>query len=118
VVSREETNVRVPASALASLNKVATSRGFSRDETISQLITEHIERQEALDPDDRLTHVATLMRYPPPPGRGQPKNVCSCGCDYPLEPRSVPGEFHFAYPVNPLFEVIAITRRGCSRTRC
>lgn len=32
-----------------------------------RLLAEHVERQEHADPDDRLTHISTVLRYPPPP---------------------------------------------------
>ncbi|MFF9098829.1 hypothetical protein ACF1AX_37655 [Streptomyces sp. NPDC014802] len=41
--------------------------GASRDATVRRLLAEHVERQEESDPDDRLTHISTVLRYPPPP---------------------------------------------------
>ncbi|GAA2155551.1 hypothetical protein GCM10009760_55600 [Kitasatospora kazusensis] len=62
-----ETNVRLPHCALDALAAVASHRGTSRDETLRQLLAEHVEAQQKLDPDDRLTHISTVLRYPPPP---------------------------------------------------
>lgn len=41
--------------------------GTSRDATVRRLLAEHVERQEQTDADDRLTHISTVLRYPPPP---------------------------------------------------
>jgi hypothetical protein len=62
-----ETNVRVPPCASAALQTIAARAGTSRDETIRRLLSEHVERQEHLDPEERLTHVSTVLRYPMPP---------------------------------------------------
>lgn len=62
-----ETNVRVPFCAFDALAAVAARQGASRDATVRQLLAEHVERQEQVDPDDRLTHISTVLRYPPPP---------------------------------------------------
>ncbi|MFG2489387.1 hypothetical protein ACGFSI_42460 [Streptomyces virginiae] len=32
-----------------------------------RLLVEHVERQELAAPEDRLTHISTVLRYPPPP---------------------------------------------------
>jgi len=42
-------------------------QGTSRDATVRRLLAEHVERQEQEHPDDRLTHISTVLRYPPPP---------------------------------------------------
>ncbi|MFE7935437.1 hypothetical protein ACFU6S_43275 [Streptomyces sp. NPDC057456] len=62
-----ETNVRLPPCAFDALAAVMARQGTSRDATVRQLMTEHVERQEQEDPDDRLTHISTVLRYPPPP---------------------------------------------------
>ncbi|MGW5782036.1 hypothetical protein [Streptomyces sp. NPDC003863] len=31
------------------------------------MLAEHVEHQESADPEDRLTHISTVLRYPPPP---------------------------------------------------
>jgi hypothetical protein len=62
-----ETNVRIPQCALDALETVATSRRASRDETVRQLLAEHVAGQEVLDADRRLTHISTVLRYPPAP---------------------------------------------------
>ncbi|MFE2729474.1 hypothetical protein ACFXHB_44825, partial [Kitasatospora sp. NPDC059327] len=61
-----ETNVRLPHCALDALAAVASRRGASRDETLRRLLAEHVHAQEALDQDERLTHISTVLRYPPP----------------------------------------------------
>lgn len=67
VSGRTETNVRLPWCALEALAAIGARRGTSRDETLRQLLAEHVEFQEGRDPDDRLTHIATVLRHPPPP---------------------------------------------------
>lgn len=62
-----ETNVRLPPCAHDALAAVMARQGTSRDATVRQLLAEHVERQEQTDPDDRLTHISTVLRYPPPP---------------------------------------------------
>lgn len=66
-----ETNVWLPACALAALEVVAARRGLSRDETVRQVLDEHLAEQELRDRDVRLTHISTVLRYPPPLGRGK-----------------------------------------------
>jgi hypothetical protein len=67
VPAHTETNVRLPHGAFDALAAVTIRRGTSRDETVRQLLAEYVEVQEALDPDDRLTHISTVLRYPSPP---------------------------------------------------
>lgn len=62
-----ETNVRLPSCAFDALTAVMARRGTSRDATVRGLLAEYVERQEQTGPDDRLTHVSTVLRYPPPP---------------------------------------------------
>lgn len=72
--SRElvETNVLVPPCALKALAVVMARNGASRDATVRRLLAEHVQRQEPAHPEDRLTHISTVLRYPPPPvGRKQ-----------------------------------------------
>lgn len=66
VTANLETNVRVPPCALGALDAVAASRGVSRDEAVRRLLIEHVERQEEVAGDDRLTHISTVLRYPWP----------------------------------------------------
>ncbi|WP_406448675.1 hypothetical protein OH768_00020 [Streptomyces sp. NBC_01622] len=71
---RTETNVRLPWCAVEALAAVGTRRGTSQDATLRQLLGEHVEFQEDRDPDDRLTHISTVLRYPPPPrSRHEPR---------------------------------------------
>lgn len=86
VSGHTETNVRLPPCALEALAAVMTRRGTSRDETVRQLLAEHVELQEGRDSDDRLTHISTVLRYPPPPRwRGDPRR------DWPLRLRAPAG---------------------------
>lgn len=64
---RTETNVRLPWCALEALAVIGARRETSRDETLRQLLSEHVEFQEGRDPDGRLTHISTVLRHPPPP---------------------------------------------------
>ncbi|MEU9255434.1 hypothetical protein AB0D66_26720 [Streptomyces sp. NPDC048270] len=63
----KETNVRLPACAHEALAVVAAREGTSRDETVRRLLAAHVQAQESLDPDDRLTRIGTVLRYPRPP---------------------------------------------------
>jgi hypothetical protein len=86
VSAYEETNVRLPPCAFDALAVVAARRETSRDETVRQLLSEHVERQEQREADDRLTHISTVLRYPPPPRwRSEPR------ADKPLRLRLTPG---------------------------
>ncbi|MGW4559229.1 hypothetical protein ACWEOV_37210 [Streptomyces sp. NPDC004365] len=71
----KETNVRIAPCAFESLAAVMARRGTSRDETVRQLLFEHVEAQEEQkDPENRITHISTVLRYPPPPRwRGDPR---------------------------------------------
>ncbi|MFF8932334.1 hypothetical protein ACF1AO_34285 [Streptomyces longwoodensis] len=60
-----ETNVRLPPCAFAALDRVAARWGTSRDATARRLLSEHVQAQEDRAPDDRLTHISTVLRYPP-----------------------------------------------------
>jgi hypothetical protein len=60
-----ETNVRLLPCAFAALDRVAARWGTSRDATVRRLLSEHVQAQEDRAPDDRLTHISTVLRYPP-----------------------------------------------------
>ncbi|MFB6931270.1 hypothetical protein [Streptomyces chartreusis] len=78
-----ETNVRIALCALEALSRIAVRRGTSRDETVRRLLAEHVALQEQEHPEDRLTHVSTVLRYPRPPRwRGDPRT------DVPLRVRA------------------------------
>ncbi|WP_260634061.1 hypothetical protein [Streptomyces angustmyceticus] len=62
-----ETNVRIAPCTLDALRRITARRGTSRDETVRQLLAEHVTAQEQRHPEDRLTHISTVLRYPPPP---------------------------------------------------
>jgi hypothetical protein len=63
----EETNVRLPPCAFNALAVIATRRKTSRDKTVRLVLGEHVEAQQNREPEDRLTHISTVLRYPPPP---------------------------------------------------
>ncbi|MFJ8620080.1 transposase [Streptomyces clavifer] len=84
-----ETNVWHPACALAAVKAIAVRRGRSRDETVRQLLDEHLEAQEHREPDMRLTHISTVLRYPPALGRRKHRWVPEFGG--PLRLRLHPG---------------------------
>ncbi|MBL1087442.1 hypothetical protein JK359_36755 [Streptomyces actinomycinicus] len=78
-----ETNVRIAPSALEALTQIMARHGTSRDATIRRLLTEHVALQEQRHPEDRMTHISTVLRYPPPPRwRGDPRH------DVPLRVRA------------------------------
>ncbi|WP_216915524.1 ribbon-helix-helix protein, CopG family [Nocardia noduli] len=61
------TNVLVPKSALEALELIRIERGYrSRNQTVRALLKEYVLDQQDRDPQQRLMHVATLMRYPSP----------------------------------------------------
>lgn len=86
VATRQETNVRLPLCAVEALERIAARRGVSRDEAVRQVLDEHVVEQEAREPDDRLTHISTVLRYPAPPRSRSHERV-----DRPLRLRLVPG---------------------------
>ena len=72
MTDRVETNVRVPSCAVDALEAVVARRRagagrVSRDGVIRDLLDEHLALQEQRAPEDRLTHISTVLRYPPPP---------------------------------------------------
>jgi hypothetical protein len=71
---QQETNVRVPDCAAAALDSVADHRRVSRDEAVRQILGAYLTEQLERDPDDRLTHISTVLRYPTAPrGRRLPR---------------------------------------------
>ncbi|MFD3464221.1 hypothetical protein ACFWVM_31295 [Nocardia fluminea] len=60
------TNVVIPESAHAALAVIRAHHGFaSRNKTVRWLLEDYVAEQRAREPDQRLMHVATLLRYPP-----------------------------------------------------
>lgn len=53
--------------AAACLRDIARDRGTSRDGAARDLVTRHVKAQEAVAPEERLTHISTLLRFPPSP---------------------------------------------------
>lgn len=69
-----ETNVRLLPSAHTALAAVTARWRISRDEAVRRLLTEYVRAQEGREPEDRLTHISTVLRYPPLPlGRRTPR---------------------------------------------
>lgn len=92
-----ETNIRIPYCAYDALAAVVSRQGASRDATVRRLLAEHVERQEQEYPDDRLTHISTVLRYPPPPRwRNEPRQ------DRPLRLRASVGLLERARAVSLL----------------
>lgn len=61
------TNVWVPVSAVDALDEIKAREGHrSRNRTLACLLGEYLDDQLARGPEDRLVHVATLLRWPPP----------------------------------------------------
>ena len=78
-----ETNVRLLSGAHDALYAIASVLEASRDETVRIVLAEYVERQEQREPADRLTHISTVLRYPPPPqSRGETRE------DLPLRVRA------------------------------
>ncbi|MCW2674077.1 MAG: hypothetical protein JWP14_2666 [Frankiales bacterium] len=73
VATLRQTSVRVPHEAVAALQIHATRLGVSRDAALREAIADFVERQQPLNEEARLTHLTTVLRYPPMPlGRGTP----------------------------------------------
>ena len=67
MTARRQTSIQVSPRARAALDTVATSWAVSRDEAVRRLLTKYIERQAAVHEELRLTHISTVLRFPPPP---------------------------------------------------
>lgn len=60
-----QTSVRVSARAAEHLAGIAGVRGVSRDQAIRDLIDEYVIAQRARSAEDRLTHISTVLQFPP-----------------------------------------------------
>lgn len=57
-----------------ALAAVTARWGTSRDEAVRRLLAEYVRAQEDREPEDRLTHISTMLRYSPLPlGRRTPR---------------------------------------------
>jgi hypothetical protein len=65
--------VRLPMCAVEALGRIMARRGVSRDEALRQIVEEHVAQQEACEPDERRTHISTMLRYPAPPPKRTPR---------------------------------------------
>jgi hypothetical protein len=67
-----ETNIVVPQCALDALEVWRADHGLRRDPAVRQLLDDYVESQRRLDPQQRLTHVSTVIWHPEMPvGRRQ-----------------------------------------------
>ncbi|TDD58010.1 hypothetical protein E1263_20860 [Kribbella antibiotica] len=69
----KETNVRILECAWDALENTRQALRRSRDAMVRDLLLRHVESQQSCSPDDRLTHISTVIRHPAPPlGQGFP----------------------------------------------
>lgn len=81
----QQTSVRISTRAAECLSAITKDRGVSRDQAVRELLQEHVAAQAAGSEEQRLTHISTVLRFPPPPpGRGPDGRVR-------LAPRLDPG---------------------------
>ncbi|MBB3675845.1 hypothetical protein [Modestobacter versicolor] len=65
-----QTSIRVSARARGALESVARARGVSRERATRELLDAHVLDQSSRPPQKRLSHISTVLHYPPaPPGR-------------------------------------------------
>lgn len=70
---RLQTSVRMTPDSINALDELGTTWGMSRDATVRRLLADYLPQQMARRHRDRLTHISTVLRYPPlPPGRNRP----------------------------------------------
>ena len=64
---KAETNVWVPTSAVTALDVIKVREGYrSRNQTLERVLEDYVEEQRGREDDERLVHIATLFRWPPP----------------------------------------------------
>lgn len=64
---RAETNVWVPTAAVTALDVIKVREGYrSRNQTLERVLEDYVEEQRGREDDERLVHIATLFRWPPP----------------------------------------------------
>lgn len=64
---KTETNVWVPTSAVTALEAIQLRERYrSRNQALERLLEDYVTDQLRRDPHDRLVHIATLLRWPPP----------------------------------------------------
>lgn len=69
----KQTSVRVPYEAVEALNTRAAVLGVSRDAALREALKTFVDQQLELETEERLTHLTTVLKYPPMPlGRGTP----------------------------------------------
>ncbi|MFP3712563.1 ribbon-helix-helix protein, CopG family [Puerhibacterium sp. TATVAM-FAB25] len=64
VLPARQTSVRVPREAIDALDRAAAEAEKSRDATMRDLLANYIRVQSARAPDERLTHLTTVLRLP------------------------------------------------------
>lgn len=62
-----QTSVRLSPPAFAALEAIKIDRGVSRDAAVRRLLEEYVAAQSDRSEDERLTHISTVLRYPPRP---------------------------------------------------
>lgn len=67
MADRRQTQLRVSPRAFDRLSEVARARDVSQPEAVRQLLREHVVAQSQVPEEHRLTHVSTVLRFPPPP---------------------------------------------------
>lgn len=71
-----QSSIRIPPEAIAALGSLRRSIGSSRDACVRALLDDHLRAQLQRAPNDRLTHISTVLRFPPrPPGRRSPDGL-------------------------------------------
>ncbi|ABS05977.1 hypothetical protein Krad_4518 (plasmid) [Kineococcus radiotolerans SRS30216 = ATCC BAA-149] len=59
-----ETNIRLPAGAVTALNSLAAHRDQGQAATLRELLSDYVDRQQAVPAQDRRAHISTVLRYP------------------------------------------------------
>ncbi|WP_143755752.1 hypothetical protein [Sanguibacter keddieii] len=69
-----QTSVRLSPEAVTALQEVSARRSLSREAAIRSLLDEFVVAQSKRGEDERLTHMSTVVRFPPPPSRIEQDN--------------------------------------------
>jgi len=67
VAQRQQTSLRISVRAFECLSTIAKDRRVSRDQAVRELLQAHVAVQAAGSHEHRLTHISTVLRFPPPP---------------------------------------------------
>jgi hypothetical protein len=76
-VEQYEANILIPTSAWDALEELRARTGLSRDRQVRALIERYVDEQAIPAPDDRQTHISTVLWHPAPPvgRRGLPPDT-------------------------------------------